>query len=199
MVALVYLETGQGKRLEAAKVNADAGRDMFDTMTITKVLGAVCGSLLVFLLGAMAAGALYSTGGGHGGEGEQAYTIDTGAGESSGEAVTEGPTFAELYAQADAGAGEKVFSKCKACHKIDGSNGTGPHLDGIVERGIASVGGFGYSDVLSGMSDKAWTPEALDAFLISPKSFAPGTKMSFAGLPKGNDRANLIAWLATLN
>ncbi len=172
---------------------------MFDTMTMTKVTGALCGSLLVYLLGGWAAEALYTTSAeGHGEEGEvhQAYVIDTGAGGEAGPAE-EGPDFATLYAAADAAAGEKVFAKCKACHKLDGSNGTGPHLDGVVDRAKASVGGFGYSDVLMGMSAEAWTPENLDAFLLSPKAYAPGTKMSFAGLPKAEDRANVIAYLAT--
>jgi cytochrome c len=126
----------------------------------------------------------------------QAYTIDTGASEAT-ETVAEGPTFDELFASADAGAGEKVFAKCKACHKVDGTNGTGPHLDGVVDRAKASVDGFGYSDVLLSMASDAWTPANLDAFLLNPKKYAPGTKMSFAGLPKPADRANLIAWLAT--
>lgn len=170
---------------------------MFDTMTITKALGAVCGSLLVFLLGNWAAEALYTTGGGgHGEEGAQAYSIAVEGGAT--EAVAEeGPAFAEVYAAADAAAGEKVFAKCKACHKVDGTDGTGPHLNGVVDRAKASVGGFGYSDVLVSMAAEAWTPENLDGFLANPKGYAPGTKMSFAGLPKVEDRANLIAWLAT--
>ena len=172
---------------------------MFDTMTMTKVVGAVCGSLLVFMLGGWAGSALYSTGGGgHGGEGGQAYTIDTGAGEAA-PAAEEGPSFDELYASADAAAGEKVFSKCKACHKVDGGGSTGPYLNGVVDRAKASVDGFGYSDVLKGMNADSWTAENLDAFLTSPKAYAPGTKMSFAGLPKATDRVNLIAWLATQN
>lgn len=170
---------------------------MFDTMTMTKVLGAVCGSLLVFLLGNWAAEALYSSGGGHGAEAEQAYTIDTGAAESTDVAAEEGPGFDELFAAADVAAGEKVFAKCKACHKVDGNDGTGPHLNGVVGRAAASVGGFGYSDALGGLAGKAWEPAELDAFLANPKGYAPGTKMSFAGLPKASDRANLIAWLAT--
>ncbi|NUB44716.1 c-type cytochrome [Fertoebacter nigrum] len=167
---------------------------MFDTMTATKVLGAACGSLLVFLLGAWAAETLYHTGGGHGSE-EQAYVIDTGAEEAAPE--EEAVPFAELLAAADAGAGESVFNKCRACHKMDGTDGTGPHLNGVVDRPIAASAGFGYSDVLAGMADKAWTGEELDAFLLNPRGYAPGTKMSFAGLPNPQERANLIAWLAT--
>lgn len=168
---------------------------MPDTMTFTKVLGAVCGSLLVYLLGAWAAESLYHSGGGHG-EMEQAYVIDTGV-EETAEAVEEGPAFAEVFAAADAAAGEKVWAKCRACHKVDGSDGVGPHLNGVVGRAIAASAGFGYSAVLAGKSAEMWTPENLEAFLTNPKGWAPGTKMAFAGLPKVEDRANLIAWLAT--
>lgn len=169
---------------------------MFDTMTITKVLGAVCGSLLVFLLGSWAGTALYGLGeAGHGEHAEQAYSIDTGAAEGAGEAAEEGPAFAEVYAAADPAAGEKVFAKCKACHKIDGTNGTGPHLNGVVNRNEGAVAGFAYSDAMAARSDQVWTPENLDHFLANPKGYVPGTKMSFAGLPKATDRANVIAYL----
>ncbi|WP_435256522.1 c-type cytochrome [Thioclava sp. FR2] len=173
---------------------------MFDTMTMTKVTGALCGSLLVYLLGGWAAETLYhTTAEAHGDEEvHQAYVIDTGASESAG-AAEEGPDFATLYASADAAAGEKVFAKCKACHKLDGADGTGPHLNGVVDRAKASSAGFGYSDVLLSMASEAWTPENLDGFLANPKGYAPGTKMSFAGLPKAEDRANVIAYLATTN
>ena len=172
---------------------------MFDTMTMTKVLGAGCGALLVFLLGGWAAESLYNTAsGGHGGEGaEQAYTITTA---SAGEADAGGAAevdFATLLASADAAAGEKVFAKCKACHKLDGNDATGPHLNGVVGRNIAAVAGFAYSDAMKANGDKPWTPEHLDHFLLSPKADTPGTKMSFAGLPKAEDRANLIAFLQT--
>jgi cytochrome c len=171
---------------------------MFDTMTVTKAGGALCGALLIFLLGKWAAESIYHTGAsGHGGEEmAQAYTIDTGA-EEGGAAVEEGPDFATLFASADAGAGEKVFGKCKACHKIDGNNGTGPHLDGVVNRAVGSVAGFGYSDPMAGHGGN-WDPESLSHFLENPKKAVPGTKMSFAGLPKPQDRVNLIAYLQSL-
>lgn len=169
---------------------------MFDTMTVTKVLGAACGSLLVFLLGGWAAQALYSTGGGHHGEEEHgAYVIETGAEEAA--PAEEAVPFADLLAVADPAAGATVFNKCKACHKVDGTDGTGPHLNGIVDRPKAAIAGFAYSDVLMGMSAESWTTENLSNFLANPKGYAPGTKMSFAGLPKPEDRANVVAWLAT--
>lgn len=170
---------------------------MFDTMTMTKVVGAGCGSLLVLLLGSWAAEALYTTSTPSHGDEEhaQAYSIDTGAAEAG--PAEDAVPFADLLAAADAGAGEKVFAKCKACHKLDGTNGTGPHLDGIVNKAKASSEGFAYSPALTGMAGETWTPENLDGFLHDPKGYAPGTKMTFAGLPKPEDRANLVAYLQT--
>lgn len=170
---------------------------MFDTMTLTKVTGAVCGSLLVYLFATWASDELYATAPAAHGDEEvaQAYVIDTGAEEATTEVAEEGPAFADLYAAADAAAGEKVFGKCKACHKLDGSDGTGPHLNGIVGKAKAASAGFGYSEALLAMASDVWSPENLDAFLLNPKGYAPGTKMSFAGLPKAEERANLIKYL----
>ncbi len=172
---------------------------MFDTMTLTKATGAVCGSLLIYLFGTWAADSLYATAPAAHGDEEvaQAYTIEI-EDAAPVEAAAEGPAFAEVYAAADVTAGEKVFGKCKACHKIDGVDGTGPHLNGVVNRATASIAGYGYSEVLASKSADVWSPENLEAFLLSPKTYAPGTKMSFAGLPKVEDRANVIAYLATL-
>lgn len=168
---------------------------MFDTMTFTKVLGSFCGALLIFLLGSWAAESLYHTGGKHGDDHAQGYVIDTGADDGAEEVAEEGPSFAELYAAADVGKGERVYNKCAACHKLEqGANGTGPYLYGVVGRDVAASQGFSYSGNLIAVND-VWTPEELDAFLANPKGYAPGTTMGFAGLPKAEDRANVIAFL----
>ncbi|MBT0667658.1 cytochrome c family protein [Novosphingobium profundi] len=107
--------------------------------------------------------------------------------------------FATLLASADPAKGEAVFAKCKSCHTIDagGPNGIGPNLHGVVGEGIGvGAGGFAFSDALKGVGGQ-WTFDKLNEWLTSPKAFAPGTKMTFAGLPKPEDRANLIAWLNT--
>ena len=168
---------------------------MFDTMTFTKVVGALCGSLLIFLLGGWAAEIIYHTGGGHGDGHEQAYVIDTGE-EEGGEAEAEaGPSFAELFVAADAGKGERVFNKCKACHQLEeGANGVGPYLHGVVGRDVAAANGFGYSGSLKAVVD-VWTPQELSQFLENPAGYAPGTTMGFAGVKDMEDRANLIAYL----
>lgn len=169
---------------------------MFDTMTFTKTLGALCGSLLVFLLGSWAADSLYQTGGEHG-DGEQAYVIDTGEEDVTEAAQEEGPSFAELYAAAEPAKGERVFNQCKACHKLEqGANSVGPYLYGVVGRDKGTAEGYAYSKAIASM-EGSWTPENLNAFLEKPSSYAPGTKMAFAGLKAAGDRANLIAYLAT--
>ncbi|MDS9467871.1 cytochrome c family protein [Paracoccus sp. MBLB3053] len=169
---------------------------MFDTMTITKAAGAFIGALLFLLLMNWAASGIFHVGSsGHGEEEHaQAYTIPVESAGDDGEVVDEGPDFEVVYASADAAAGEKVFGKCKACHKLDGSDGVGPHLNGVVGRTVASVGGFSYSDGMQAHGGD-WTPAALQEFLTSPKSVVKGTKMAFNGLPKIEDRANLIAYL----
>jgi cytochrome c len=98
----------------------------------------------------------------------------------------------------DATAGEQVFTKnCKTCHKIDGKNAIGPHLNGVVGRATATVEGFKYSVAMKGHVGN-WTPERLDIYLVSPKAEVSGTRMSFAGLKDGTDRANIIAFLYSL-
>lgn len=102
-----------------------------------------------------------------------------------------------LLAQGDAAKGEAVFKKCIACHTIaqGGANGIGPNLYGIVGKPVGKhAAGFAYSPALSGHGGN-WDFANLDAWLTNPKKFAEGTKMSFAGLPAGPDRANLIVYL----
>jgi len=173
---------------------------MFDTMTLTKAVASICGALLIFLFGTWAADTIYGGKAGEAHEGEeaaQAYSIDTGATETAEATTEEGPDFATIYASADAAAGEKVFGKCKACHKMDGTDGTGPHLNGVVDRAKAAVAGYAYSDAIMALTAESWSPDKLYAFLENPKGYMPGTKMGFAGLGKPEDRANVIAYLAS--
>ncbi len=103
-----------------------------------------------------------------------------------------------MVAAADPAAGEKVFGKCKACHGVEqgGPNKVGPNLWGVVGKAKASADGFSYSAALKGLGGE-WSYEALDQYLQNPKAVAPGTKMSFAGLSKPEDRAAVIAYLRT--
>lgn len=98
--------------------------------------------------------------------------------------------------------GKTVFKKCVACHKVgDGAkNGTGPVLNGIVGATAGSVDGFKYSVVLKEAKDKGmvWDEASLDAYLADPKAFLPKNKMAFAGLKKDDERAAVIAYLASI-
>ena len=161
---------------------------MFDTMTLTKIGGGLFGAWLILLLGKWGAEEIYHAEM----HGEASYVIEVASAEE--EAPAEQVDVAALMASADAGAGEAVFRRCSACHKLDGTDGVGPHLNGVVGRDIASVGGFNYSAALAGL-EGAWTPEELYAFLLNPKGYAPGTIMGFAGLKKPEEKANVIAYL----
>lgn len=125
------------------------------------------------------------------------YAIEGVEEEGEGGKATPLPV---LLAAADPAKGKALFAKCMACHTDaqGGANGIGPNLFGVVGEGIASGrGGFAFSDALKSHGGN-WTFENLDAWLTSPKKFADGTKMSFAGLSKAEDRANLIVYLNTL-
>lgn len=101
----------------------------------------------------------------------------------------------------DAAAGEKIFKKCKACHMIgEGAKSrTGPPLNDMVGAEVGDLEGFKYSKGMVALAeeDTVWTIENLNALFLKPRDFVTKTKMSFAGLKNEEDRANLIAYLAT--
>jgi cytochrome c len=102
-----------------------------------------------------------------------------------------------LLAAADVAKGEAVFAKCAACHTINsgGANGIGPNLYGTLGEEIGhGKHGFAFSAALAGVGG-SWDFAKMDAWLTSPRKFAPGTKMSFAGLGSAEDRANLLVYL----
>jgi cytochrome c len=103
----------------------------------------------------------------------------------------------EFYlASADPAKGEQVFKKCAACHNADkgGANALGPNLWGVLGEPVGKGHGFPFSDALAGKGG-TWNWGNLNEWLTSPKKFAPGTKMTFAGLSKPEDRANVMAFL----
>jgi cytochrome c len=109
--------------------------------------------------------------------------------------TVDGTTLAQFTGNAENG--EKVFLQCKSCHVRDpGVNRIGPSLAGIVGRAAGTVDGFTYTDANKN-SGITWSPEKLYQYLENPQRVVPGTKMAFAGLPNGQDRADIIAYLQT--
>ena len=122
------------------------------------------------------------------------YPIEGVVVEGDGAAAAEKPID---FSVADAAAGEQVFKKCAACHNADkgGANQLGPNLWGVFGEEIGKgANGFAFSEALAGKGG-TWNWDNLSEWLSNPKKFAPGTKMTFAGLSKSEDRANVIAFL----
>ncbi|MGE3745929.1 MAG: cytochrome c family protein [Sphingomonadaceae bacterium] len=126
---------------------------------------------------------------------EMGYVVEGVEEESAGGAVAEKP-IAFYLASADPAKGEQIFKKCAACHNADkgGSNALGPNLWGMIGEPIGKGHGFAFTDALAGKGG-VWDWQSMSDWLHNPRKFAPGTKMTFAGLSKPEDRANVIAFL----
>ncbi len=134
---------------------------------------------------------------------KDAYTIAAAAAPAASQdaaapaaAEKPAPIPAELFAKADATAGEAIAKKCAVCHTFDkgGANKVGPNLYGVIDRPRGSIADFTYSDAIKKLGGN-WAPQDIAAFIFNPKAYAPGTRMGFAGLPKPEDRANVLAFL----
>ncbi len=167
-----------------------------DSLLMNKIFGGILGAWLFMLVLSYVVGpTIYAA---HGpGEDERAYEIEVTEGES-GAGAEEEVDFALLLATADLAKGERVSKKCLQCHTFEkgGKNGTGPNLWDVVGRQRGTIAGFNYSSSLPGSGD-SWDYEALSSFLENPRGYISGTTMSFAGLRKAEDRANMIAFLRT--
>ncbi len=172
-----------------------------NSFEFNKIAGAVLGTaLLVFGLSELA-GIIYHT------EAPErpgfAVEVAEASGEAGEAAAPEAPavSLGTLLASADATKGQTVFKACAACHDVakGGPNKVGPNLWGIVGRNHAAVEGFAYSEAMAAKSAEPWSYEALNEFMLAPKQAIPGTKMAYGGLKKEADRANLLAYLATLS
>jgi len=121
------------------------------------------------------------------------YPIEGVVLEGEGGAAAEKPID---FSVADPTKGEQVFKKCAACHNADkgGANALGPNLWGTLGKPHGHVPGFAYSDALKGKPGN-WDFASLSEWLANPKKYAPGTKMTFAGLSNPQDRADVIAFL----
>ncbi len=107
-----------------------------------------------------------------------------------------GLSFAQTAVKADNLRGERLFLRCASCHDISDSGVTriGPSLKGVLGRKAGTLPGYSYSAALKS-TDFVWDETMLDRWLTEPAALVPGTSMAFAGLPKADDRAALIAYL----
>jgi cytochrome c len=131
------------------------------------------------------------------------YAIQVVETSAGGAAAPEAPIdWGTVLPAADVKAGEAVFAKCKSCHTVDngGPNGTGPNLWGLEGRKPGSHAGFAYSAAMTefGAKQPVWDFEHISEFIKEPQKHLPGTKMTFVGLKKPEDRINLIAYLHSM-
>lgn len=131
----------------------------------------------------------------HRGEVEKPGYAIQGA-EADGAGAAAAVPIGNMMAVADMSKGEAIFKKCVACHTIaqGGANGIGPNLWGTVGKPLAGHAGFAYSDALKSKGG-TWTFEALNEWLANPKKYAPGNKMTFAGLGNPEERAAVMLYL----
>ena len=168
-----------------------------NSFELNKVLGALLGCVLITLSLNIAAGALFAPQ-----KPEKpgyAIAVKEGAGEKAGPAAAEEPMEAML-ASASVEKGQATAKQCGACHTFEkgGPNRVGPNLYGIVGRARASEAGFNYSAAMKAKGG-TWTFGELYAFLANPRGYIPGTNMTFAGLSRGQQRADVIDYLNTLS
>jgi cytochrome c len=172
-----------------------------DSFELNKIAGAVLGSALLVMGVNMLAGIVVNPAKPK----IPGYELPGGdaaaAAPAAAAAVAEAP-IADRLKTADAGRGERGVGSCKACHSFDngGANRVGPNLWKVVDGPKAHIGSFGYSAALKERASKGekWGAAELDAFLKNPKAYMPGTSMSFAGVSRPDQRADIIAYLTSL-
>ncbi|WP_337185868.1 cytochrome c family protein [Phenylobacterium sp.] len=130
------------------------------------------------------------------------YLVEVAEEASGGGAAAElPPDWGTVLPAADVAAGETAFAKCKSCHTINdgGANGTGPNLYGVVGGKPGLHAGFAYSPAIGAFSGEhpVWSYDELNEFIQAPQKHMPGTKMTFVGIKKTEERINLIAYLAS--
>ena len=174
-----------------------------DSNEVTKLLAGFLGTVFVVFSVGIVSDALFASPAPE----KPGFAIEAQESTEGGGAAApaaEAKPIADLLAKANAEAGAAIFKKCQACHSGEkgGPNKVGPDLWDVVDRPVAEHEGFAYS---AGMKDfskggqEKWTYDNLNHFITSPKKFVKGTAMGFAGLPKDEDRANVIAYLRTLS
>jgi cytochrome c len=168
-----------------------------NSFELNKILGAILGTCLITLALNIGAGAIFAPEK----PAKPGYEIavkEHGGGEKAGPAATEEPMEA-MMTSASVEKGQATAKQCQACHTFEkgGPNRVGPNLWGIVGRPRASEPGFNYSAAMKAKGG-TWTFGELYGFLANPRGYIPGTNMTFAGLSRGQQRADVIDYLHTL-
>ena len=171
-----------------------------DSFELNKILGAILGTCLGVLSINIAAGAIFAPTK----PAKPGYDIVVPEQAPGGQAKPAEPekqeSIEQLLAKADVGRGENSAKKCAACHTFNkgGRNLVGPNLWGVVGRPKASEAGFNYSAAMKAKGGN-WTIDDLNQFISNPRGYVPGTNMTFAGIQRGSERADVIAYLNTLS
>jgi len=169
-----------------------------NSFELNKIMGAILGTCLITLALNIGAGAIFAPEK----PAKPGYNIavqEHGGGGATEPAAAEEP-MEVMMASASVEKGQATAKQCQACHTFEkgGPNRVGPNLYGIVGRARASEPGFNYSAAMKAKGG-TWTFGELYAFLANPRGYIPGTNMTFAGLSRGQQRADVIDFLHTLS
>ncbi len=167
-----------------------------DSFEVNKIMGAILGTCLGVLALNIGANAVFHP------EmpakpGYEIVVPEKPTGGDPKEPAQQEPPIEQLLAKADVGRGKTSANKCVSCHTFDkgGRNLVGPNLYGVIGREKGSVQGFNYSAAFKKTMKGAWTPQEISDFVKNPKAMVPGTNMSFPGISRAGERADLVTFL----